>query len=198
MKSRSFSACLPWAICGIFLVAILWVLPVQADLKEDIDRAIIRGNATDTSRTDHEKLFVYRCESIARAIGFSDTPTGRATKYSCDKPGVGIAFYAGSDLGKHPPEKVGQYFKDELAKYGMISEVFIKHGHEYGSSMAFYINGDSWLPLPVDPLEGTKQIEALAAEAKLLLFKYGRITELPRTPVHEHGLPAQNFIETAF
>ena len=181
MKSRSFSACLPWPVCGILLLVLLWAFPVQADLQVDVNRILLRESASDTSRSDYEKLFTYRCETIATTIGFSDTPTGRATQYSCNKPGVGIAFYAGSDLGKHPPEKVGQYFKDELAKYGMISEVFIKHGHEHGSSMASYINGDSWLPLPVDPLEGTKQIEALAAEAKLLLFKYKRITELPRT-----------------
>lgn len=86
-----------WAV---FLTALLWPLYVQADLKEDIDRAIIKGNAADTSRTDHEKLFVYRCESIAKATGFSETASGRATKYSCDQPGVGIAFYAGSDLGR--------------------------------------------------------------------------------------------------
>ena len=165
----------------VFLTALLWPLSVQADLQTDVNRMLLRESASDTSRSDYEKLFTHRCETIASTIGFSGTPTRRATKYSCDQPGVGIAFYAGSDLGKHPPEKIAQYFKDELAKFGMISEVFIKPGHAHGSSMAFYINGDSWLASPVDPLEGTKQIEALAAEAKLLLFKYGRITELPRT-----------------
>lgn len=179
MKSRAFSAYLPWPVCGILLLAVLWVFPVQADLKEDIDRAIIRGNAANTSRTDHEKLFVYRCESIAKAIGFSETASGRATKYSCDQPGIGIAFYAGSDLGKHPPEKIAQYFKNELAEYGMISEVFIKHAHEHGSSMAFYINGDSYLSDPVRPSEATKLIEAIAAEAKLILLTKGRIKEWP-------------------
>lgn len=165
--------------CVFLLIALLWPLSVQADLKEDIDRAIIKGNATDTSRTDHEKLFVYRCESIAKAIGFSETVSGRATKYSCDQPGVGIALYAGSDLGKHPPEKIAQYFKDELAKFGMISEVFIKPGHEHGSSMAFYINGDSYLSDPVRPSEATRLIEAIAAEAKLILLTKGRIKEWP-------------------
>lgn len=168
-------------ICAVLLIALLWPLSVQADLQIDVNRALLRESASDTSRSDYEKLFTYRCETIANTIGFSDTPTGRATKYSCDEPGVGIAFYAGPDLGKHPPEKIAQYFKDELAGYGMISEVFIKTGHEYGSSMAFYINGDSWLPLPVDPLEGAKQIEALAAEAKLILFTDGRIKKLPRS-----------------
>lgn len=171
---RSYDHC-----CVVLLTALLWPLSVQADLKEDIDRAIIKGNAADTSRTDHEKLFVYRCESIAKAIGFSETASGRATRYSCDHPGVGIAFYAGSDLGKHPPEKIARYFKDELAGHGMISEVFIKPGHEHGSSMAFYINGDSYLSDPVRPSEATKLIEAIAAEAKLILLTKGRIKEWP-------------------
>ena len=169
----------------VLVMALLWVVPAWADLKEDIDRAIIRGTAADTSRTEHEKLFVYRCESIAETIGFSDTPTGRATKFSCDEPAVGIAFYAGPDLGKHPPEKVGQHFKDELAKHGVKSEIFIKHGHEYGSSMGFYINGDSWLSDPVRPSKGVDMIEALAAEAKLILFKKGRIIELPIGPISQ-------------
>ena len=163
----------------VLLTALLWPLYVQADLKEDIDRAIIKGNAADTSRTDHEKLFVYRCESIAKAMGFSETASGRATRYSCDRPGVGIALYAGSDLGKHPPEKIAQYFKDELAGHGMISEVFIKPGHAHGSSMAFYINGDSYLSDPVRPSEATRLIEAIAAEAKLILLTKGRIKEWP-------------------
>lgn len=170
-----------WKIIAVLVIAVLWVSPVQADLKLDINRALLREAAPDTSRTDHEKLFVYRCETIEKTIGFSKTPTGQATKYSCEEPAVGIAFYAGADLGKHPPEKVGKHFQDELAKHGMRSEIFIKHDHEYGSSMGFYINGDSWLRLPIDPLEATKKIEALAAEAKLILFTDGRIKELPRT-----------------
>ncbi|SEN38615.1 hypothetical protein [Nitrosomonas marina] len=164
--------------CVFLLIALLWPLSVQADLKEDIDRAIIKGNAADTSRTDHEKLFVYRCESIAKAIGFSETASGRATKYSCDQPGVGIALYAGSDLGDHSPESIGTYFKSELTKYGMNAQVFIQDNGNYGSSMGFYINGDSWLNEPVRPSRGVELIEALAAEAKLILFKRGRIQTL--------------------
>lgn len=181
MKARSISVSLLWP-CSFLLMVALWAVPVWADLQIDINRILLRESAADTSRTDHEKLFVYRCETIAKTIGFSGTPTGQATKYSCDETAVGIAFYAGSDLGKHPPEKVGQHFKDELAKHGMKSEVFIKHGHEYGSSMGFYINGESWLSDPVRPSKGVEMIEALAAEAKLILLTDGRIKEWPMSP----------------
>lgn len=184
MKARSPLVSLLWS-CNFLMMAVLWIVPAWADLQIDVNRVLLRESAADTSRTDHEKLFVYRCETIAKTIGFSDTPTGRANKYSCDEPAVGIAFYAGSDLGKHPPEKIGQHFKDELAKHGMKSEVFIKHGHEYGSSMGFYINGHSWLSDPVRPSKGVEMIEALAAESKLILFKKGRITELPRGPISQ-------------
>jgi hypothetical protein len=180
MKARSPSVSLLWP-CGFLMMLVLWTAPAWADLQIDINRILLKESAADTSRTDHEKLFVYRCETIAKTIGFSGTPTGKATKYSCDQPAVGIAFYAGSDLGKHPPEKIGQHFKDELAKHGMKSEFFIKHGHEYGSSMGFYINGESWLSQPIGPLEATKKIKALAAEAKLILLTDGRINKLPRS-----------------
>ena len=168
-------------LIGLFLLACLVVSPAYADLRVDAARAIILAAKADTSLTNHEKLFVYRCKTIAKYLGFSDTPTGRATKYSCDIPAVGIAFYAGKDLGKHPPEKIAQYFKNELAKHNVKAKIFIKHGHEHGSSMGFYINGDSWLRKPKRPSEAVKEIEALAAETKLLLFTKGRIKEWPKS-----------------
>lgn len=54
---------------------------------------------------------------IRKYIGFTNTPTSQATQHSCDKPEVGIALYSRDDLGKHSPEDVAQYFKNELAKY---------------------------------------------------------------------------------
>ena len=138
------------------------------------------GLRHDTSRTQHEKLYVYRCESIVNSIGFSDTPTGRATKYSCDAPGVGIALYAGSDLGKHSPEKVGKYFMDALIAEGLQAEVFIKPDHEHGSSMGFYINGASWRDDAVRPSEALKLLEFLAAESKLILYNKGRLKAFPK------------------
>ncbi|GAB5451155.1 MAG: hypothetical protein Hals2KO_14830 [Halioglobus sp.] len=161
----------------------LATMTARADLTTDIDGAILAGLRHDTSLTKKEKLFTYRCESIERTIGFSETPTGQATKYSCDVAGVGIALYAGADLGKHPPEKVGQYFVDALAKEGVRAKVFIKPDHEFGSSMAFYINGDSWRDDPVDPLKGVDLIKFLAAESKLILFADGRIEKITVDPI---------------
>jgi hypothetical protein len=51
--------------------------------------------------------------------------------------------------------------------------------------MAFYINGESYLSDPARPSEATKLIEAIAAESKLILFKRGRIKELPRGPISQ-------------
>lgn len=133
-----------------------------------------------SERDDYEKMFVYRCETIAETIGFADTPTGKATKYSCDQPAIGIALYAGKDLGEHKPEKVVQYFIDEIAKYGLNAESFIKHDHLSGSFMVFYINGESYLRDPIDPLSAIDLIEGLAAEAKLLLYTAGKFTEWPQ------------------
>lgn len=138
-----------------------------------------------SERTDYEKLFVYRCETIDETIGFADTPTGKATEYSCRAPNIGIALYAGADLGKHPPEKIAQYFVDEIAKYGVTAETFIKHDHPHGSSMEFYIDGDSWLDDPIRPSQAVEKIEALAAEAKLLLYTAGKIEAWPMDKVKD-------------
>lgn len=166
-------------LCAILICLISTV--VYADLKSNMDQLIISKSVNETTLTKKQKLFEYRCEMIEKYVGFSDDPTGKATKYSCDHPAVGIAFYAGKDLGKHSPEKVAQYFKDELAKQNIKAEVFIKHGHEYGSSMAFYIIGDSWLRKPINPLDGIKEIETLAAETKLILLTEGQINEWPKS-----------------
>lgn len=154
--------------------------PARADLTIDINGAILAGLRHDTSRTQHEKLYVYRCESIIKSIGFSDTPTGRATKYSCDVPGVGIALYAGKDLGKHSPEKVGQHFVNALLAEGLQAEVFIKTDHEYGSSIGFYINGASWRDDAVRPSEALELLDFLADESKLILFTKGRLKTYPK------------------
>ena len=166
---------------GLWLLACLVALPSYADLKTDVDQLIINKSAEDKTLTNQEKLFDHRCDMIAKYLGFSDTPTGKATKYSCDVPAVGIAFYAGKDLGKHPPEKITQYIQNELSKHNVKSKAFIKHNHNHGSSVAFYINGESWLTMPLDPLESVKKVEALAAETKLILFTAGRIKTWPKS-----------------
>lgn len=153
-----------------------------ADLDTTINRAILEATAHDASRTNEQKLFENRCETIAATVGFEDNVTGQARRYSCEVEGVGITLYAGADLGKHPPEKVGKYFVDALAKKNLPARVFIEHDHEHGSSMAFYIDGQSWNGRAIDPLSATKQIDALVAEANLILLTRGRIDQWISTP----------------
>ena len=86
------------------------------NLQVDEATNILRASKSETSLTDHEKLYVYRCEMIRKYLGFTETPTGLATKYSCDKPEIGIAFFAGDDLGHHSPQKIGEYFKNPLER----------------------------------------------------------------------------------
>ena len=154
---------------------------VLADLQTNEAAAILRAAKHDTSLTDHEKLFVYRCDMIRKYAGFPDTPSGNATKHSCDRPEIGIAFFAGSDLGKHSPEKIANYFKTELAKHRIKAEVFIQDNWEYGSALGFYVNGESWLKNPIPPSQAVEKIEALAAEAILILYTKGRINEWPKS-----------------
>lgn len=153
-----------------------------ADLDTAINRAILKATAHDTSRSDEQKLFENRCETIAATIGFENGVTGQARKYSCEVNGVGIALYAGDDLGKHSPEKVGKYFVDALAAKSLPAQVFIERDHEYGSSIAFYIDGQSWNRQAVDPLSATKQIDALIAETNLILLTRGRIDQWISVP----------------
>lgn len=181
------------AASGVFLFGVMVVFASllssvgrasEVDLQTGPSAAILRAVKHDKTRTDHEKLFVYRCEIMDEVLGYEENPTGQATKHSCDHTEVGIALYAGNDLGNHTPEKVAQYLMDELKKHRVNSTVFIKHKHPYGTSMAFYINGSSWLRNPVGPMRGIELIEALAAETKLILLKYGRLKEWPQAAAH--------------
>jgi hypothetical protein len=163
-----------------FIVCFIWSAAAHTTyLDEKIDRLILQNSTADTTRTKKEKLFKYRCESIAKYVGFDESPTGQAIKHSCDHPEVGIVFYAGSDLGHYTPERIAQYFTDELAKHHVKSTVFIKDNKPSGSIMGFYINGESWLRDPVDPVKGIEMIEALAAETLLILYTEKRIKEWP-------------------
>jgi len=163
----------------------LWIVlaaPVYADLDTAINRAILKATAEDTTRTDRDKLFENRCETIAATVGFENDVTGAARKFSCDELGVGIALYAGADLGKHSPEKVGQYLVDALAKEGLKAKVFIKDDHDYGTGVGFYINGRSWLRESVDPVKGIEMLEGITAEAKLILLTDGRVDRYIMAP----------------
>lgn len=161
----------------MLLVFCLFVTPAWADnLSAYLAAEILKASRHDTSLTDHEKLFEHRCDMIKKYVGYDNTPMSQAIRYSCSDLVIGIVFYAGSDLGKHSPEKVAQHFKDKLAYYGMTSEVFIKHAHNAGSSMAFFVNGEPYKGDPVGPLEAMKLLDALSADARLTYFDNGQIT----------------------
>ena len=176
------------ALVRIAAAALCCAMPWAAfatDLQTQHDRAILDAASDLTRLSKREKLFVYRCQIMRELLGFENNPTGKAQAYSCNETGVGIAFYAGNDLGKHPPEKIARLFRDGLAEYKVPARVFVKHGHQHGSSMAFYINGESWLREPVRPSKGYEMIEALAAETNLILLKRGRIDAWMTGPISE-------------
>ncbi len=141
----------------------------HADLQSYQDRAILIASKAETNLTKVQKISTHRCEMIKKYLGFSDSIMGRAIKHSCDKAEVAITLYAGKDLGEHSPEKVAQYFKDELLKHHVKAEIFIRKNHPHGTSMGFYVNGGSRLKKPVDPMRGIELLEALAAETILIL-----------------------------
>ena len=159
-----------WTV-AVMLCGVMSHSTAMADLDVKINRAILDATKHDNTRSEADTLFKSRCQTIASTVGFENDVTGRAREYSCRETGVGITLYAGNDLGKHPPEKIARLFRDRLAKHKVRSRVFIKKGHPYGSSMAFYINGESWLREPVQPSRGYEMIEALAAETNLILLK---------------------------
>lgn len=155
---------------------------VRAENKETPSlRAILDGEVLgavkhDTSMTNGEKLYVHRCAIIEKHIGFDDTPIGQAMKYSCTAPVVGVAFYVGKDLGNHSPVKVANYIKAEFAKNGMVAEVFIKLGHEHGSSVTYFVEGGREILNPLPPAKAINKLEGFVAEVKLVYFKDKKIT----------------------
>lgn len=137
---------------------------------------LLSASKQDQSMNKHEKLFVHRCATIEKYLGFKKTPIGHAMKYSCTAPVVGVALYAGGDLGDHSPEDIAKYIEASFAKNGMKAKVFIDKKHEHGSSVAMMMGGGSHLYNPVGPLDAIKSIKSFASEAKLIYFKDKKIT----------------------
>jgi len=156
-----------YRMIGLWLLACLVALPAYAKTLTDEDTYLLFSG--------------HRCDVLIKLGGFSKTVTGKATEFSCQKPAIGIALYAGKDLGDNPPEKIATYFQHELKKLGVKSEVFIKKNHQHGTSMAFYINGDSWLKKAITPREAIDKVDGLAAEAKLVYLTNGQIKEWPKS-----------------
>jgi len=164
---------------GMASLISLAAIPAHAEnpgLKTILGAQLLRAADNTISADDYQKLSFNRCASLKKYVGFSDTPLGQATEYSCKGLNIGITLYAGKDLGKHSPEKVAQLFKSKLAEEAMTAEVFIKPNHEYGTVMAFFINGESYFNDYIIPMEAIKNIDTLAAEARLFYFKNEQIT----------------------
>lgn len=158
---------------------VLWLVTfsmwVWADLDAAFNRSILVALKHDTERTNKEKLFEDRCQTIIETVGFEDSITGEARKFSCDVSGVGVALYAGSDLGKHSPQKVGQYFIDKLEAEGLEANLYILDEYDHGSHMEFYVNGQSSMIYSMRPSKAIKMIDGIAADAKLVLLHEGRV-----------------------
>ncbi len=137
---------------------------------------LLEASKSDQSISKHDKLFTKRCEVIDKYLPPTSTPIGKAMVYSCTAPAVGVAFYAGKDLGQHSPDKIAKYIEASFAKNGMLAKVFIESEHRHGSSVAMMMNGGSHLYNPMNPLEAIKNIESFAAEAKLIYFTDKKIS----------------------
>lgn len=170
-------------VTSVLCVAAISLAVKAGDLDAAFNKSILDALAHDTSRTGTEKLFDNRCETIRETVGFEDSIDGKAREYSCDVDGIGITLYAGEDLGKHKPETVAKHFTDYLTnKRGLSAKAFIQRGHPHGTSMAFYINGSTWLFQPVNPLEAIEKLKFMADEAKLILYTDGRLSKWIHDP----------------
>ncbi|TDF41313.1 hypothetical protein EYS14_00160 [Alteromonadaceae bacterium M269] len=141
-----------------------------------LDSDLLKAALSDETLTKHEKLITRRCYTIEKHLKPSDTPTSQAVQYSCTAPVVGVAFYAGDDLGEHNPDKIAAYIKNEFDKYGVMARVFIKYDHEYGSSIAYLMSGGRKVMHKPNIIDGIKGIETFVAEMKLIFFKDKKIS----------------------
>lgn len=145
-------------------------------LKTLLGAQLLQAMGGEITDSDYQKLSFNRCDAIKKHQGFSESPLGEAIHYSCKGLVIGIAFYAGDDLGKHAPEKVAQLFRKKLSEQNMTSDVFVKQNHRHGSVMAFFINGESYHYDWVGPLHALETLEGLSAEARLFFLKNKQIT----------------------
>lgn len=119
---------------------------------------------------------------ITQSVQFSSNPARgdnivtRAGDYSKGREVVGIAISAGADI---PPgvtlQQVGERAKQELAKFGVESEYFVHKNPrpDAGTSIAYFIDGDSWSKNPLSYREGISKAKAVATDA-LFTFVYNR------------------------
>lgn len=151
----------------------------EHELKDILAALVLRASKAETSISDADKLMARRCEMLTKYVGFKDTPMGKAMKYSCDAPQIGIAFYAGPDLGDYPPEQIERVFLDRIGDRGLKAKVFTDLEHEHGSSVVFFVHGDTYLRNAVDPVEALSEVKNLINETKLIFMAYRLVTKWP-------------------
>ncbi len=116
------------------------------------------------------KFYKY-CDDIERLKTAPISTLNRARIYSCDKPAdVGVAIYAGKDLGDKPPESVGQWFERLYQAYDIDTKIFIENSDAPQTLLVFYASGTSLLTSPVNTADGVAKAKFLVAEAKLIFF----------------------------
>ena len=148
----------------------------HADLREALAAELLEASKADNSMSKKEKLITQRCTAVKRYLVEDKSALRQALYYSCSAPVVGVAFYAGNDLGQHSPEKIAVYIENMFAENGMRAKVFIKHNHQSGSSVAYMIMGGRRIMNPKDPVSAISRIEGFAADAKLVFFVDGKIS----------------------
>ena len=117
---------------------------------------------------------------IAQSVKFASNPARgdnivtRAGDYSAGRNVVGIAISAGADIPKHVSlQQVGERAQQELKKFGVDSEYFVEKNPrpDAGTSIAYFINGDSWSKNPMHYREGISKAKSVATDA-LFTFSY--------------------------
>ena len=158
----------------------LWcsIVPVaySADMRTKLGAQILRAAKSDQSLTDTEKLSSHRCHMLKKHVGFTESAFSQALAFSCNNVGIGVVFYAGSDLGHHSPEKIAQAFKLKFKQQKVRAEVFIKYPHDSGSAVAFFINGQSYTADWLGVIEALDTVKHASNEAKLIYFKNKQIS----------------------
>lgn len=147
----------------------------HADLREALAAELLEASKSDNSMSKKEKLITQRCIAVKRYLVEDKSALRQALYYSCTAPVVGVAFYAGNDLGQHSPEKISAYIEDEFARNGVQAKVFITK-HKAGSTVALISRGGNFLYNPTDPVSAIKSIKSFSSEIKLAYFADKLIT----------------------
>ncbi len=129
---------------------------------------LLKASERDTTLTLDEKLNVHRCKMVSQYLTLTSSAIDQTIKYSCTAPVVGVAFYAGNDLGHHSPEKIANHIEAEFAKNGVKARVFIQDGHSSGSNISYIVRGGREVMSPKEPYSAIKSIEGFVANMKLV------------------------------